>query len=221
MVALILSAGIVVIGSRDLPTPWVLADHIPFLRLVRPQRLTIYLWLIASVGVAVWLSSREWSWRRWAAGVVAVATLVPAFWVGAWTSTIRTPGFVTGRGSPLRAGRIVAIVAGPGSVSSKLSDLAFPTVWQIQSNFSFRLANAYVGSFPPTLPAAVRRFQFGTPLLPGDDAVVISWLRHQRVAIVLLMRPTPASVRPVQALLETRPVPAGGVVLFFVPHQPG
>ena len=221
MLALILSAGIVVIGSRDLLTPWVLADHVPFLRLVRPQRLTIYLWLIASVGVGVWLSARERSWRRWAAGALAVATLVPAFWIGAWTSTIRTPGFVTEKGSPLRAGTNVAVVTGPGSVSSKLNDLAFPTVWQTQSNFSFRLANAYVGSFPPTLPAAVRRFQFGVPLLPGDDAVVISWLRHQQVAVVLLMRPTPASVRPVQALLGTGPVPAGSVVLFFVPHQPG
>ena len=113
------------------------------------------------------------------------------------------------------------MVAGAREPSRRYADLAFPSVWQADAAFSFRLENAYVGSFPPTLPAAVRRFQFGVPLLPGDDAVVISWLRHQQVAVVLLMRPTPASVRPVQALLGTGPVPAGSVVLFFVPHQPG
>jgi hypothetical protein len=221
LIALLFSAGIVVVGSRDLPTPWALMNRIPLVRLIRPQRLTMFAWLVASVGVGVWLSDRHSSRRRWAAGTLAAAALLPAFWLGSWTSVIQTPRFIAASRPYLASGTNVAVVAGPGPVSLKLNDLAFPTVWQVESNFSFRLANAYVGSFPPTLPLAVRRFEFGAPLLPGQESMVRAWLKQADVGAVLVLRPTPTVVRPLQQLLGTEPIWLGDVALLFVPdHAP-
>jgi hypothetical protein len=216
LVALICSAGIVVVGSTELPSPWALATHLPFLRLVRPQRLTMFAWLIAAVGVGVWLAEGKRSWRRWGAAGLVLASMLPAIWWGGWTSVIPTSPLVVAANRYLSYGQNVAVVAGPPPGSLQLEDLAYPTVWQVESNFSFRLANAYVGSFGPTLPIAVRRFVLKQPLLPGQAAEVVAWLRRTGVGAVMVMRPTPEAVAGIGSLLGTEPVRVGGVVLFTV-----
>jgi hypothetical protein len=91
-------------------------------------------------------------------------------------------------------------------------------VWQAESSFSFRLADAYVGSFPPALPAPVRRLMFGRPPT-GDAQPVWRWLRLKRVGSLLLMRPTAATLRPIRRFLGTDPTMLPGVALFPV-HPP-
>ena len=46
-------------------------------------------------------------------------------------------------------GENVAVIAGSPTRSMQYADLAFPAVWQVESGFSFRLANGYVGSSRP------------------------------------------------------------------------
>src|SRR5207253_4465057 len=75
-VALVCSPGILVIGSTTVPTPWTLARHVPFLRLVRPQRLTMFVWLIGAVGMGAWIAVRQGSWRRWGAAAVAAGAML-------------------------------------------------------------------------------------------------------------------------------------------------
>ncbi len=216
LIALILSAGIVVVGSRALPTPWSLATHVPFLRLVRPQRLTMFAWLIAAVGAGMWLAERPRSLPRLGVGALVVASTLPVIWWGAWTSEIQTSPFVAGADIYLTPGENVLIEAGPGPATLQLVDLASPTVWQVESDFSFRLADAYVGSFPPPLPLAVRRFVLHYPLPAGQTADILEWLRQAGVGAVLIVRPTPAILRQNQDLLGTEPLRVGGVVIFRV-----
>jgi len=110
----------------------------------------------------------------------------------------------------------VVIVTGPGPGSRQFDDLAFPTVWQVESGFSFRLANAYVGSFPPPLPAPVRRLVSHDPIPPDQTARLYAWFRQAGVGAVLVMRPTPVVVDPIQRLLGAEPLILDGVALFPV-----
>jgi hypothetical protein len=65
----------------------------------------------------------------------------------------------------------------------------------------------------------VRRFEFGAPLLPGQESMVRAWLKQADVGAVLVLRPTPTVVRPVQQLLGTEPIWLGDVALLFVPNH--
>jgi hypothetical protein len=217
--ALACSVGILVVGSTTLPTPWALAMHVPLLRLVRPQRFTAFFWLAASVGVGVWLAERPRAWRRWAAAALVVATTLPVLWWGSWTSVIPPSPFRGAAEPSLASSENVLVLTGPAVGSGQFDDLAFPTVWQAESGFSFRLADAYVGSFPPPLPASVRRLVFDDPLLPGDGAALMTWFRRAGVGAIVLMRPTPPAVSAVQDLLGTAPMMVGGVALFSVGDQ--
>ena len=213
MVALVLAPGVVVVGATALPSPWSLVRHLPFLHLVRPQRLTMFAWLIGAVAAGVWLAASPRSWRRWGALVLALGVFLPALWLGSWTSVVPPQPSL----ALFSAGENVAVVAGLGTRAIQLHDLAFPAVWQVWSGFRFRLADAYVGSFPPALPLAVRRFQYGLSLQAGQRATVLTWLRTSGVGAVLVMRPTPAAVGPVARLLGTDPVWGAGVAIVPVP----
>jgi len=213
LVALACAPGILVVGRTTVPTPWTLIRHLPLAGLVRPQRLTMFAWLIGAVALGTWVAAASRSWPRRAVAVATLSALLPAMWLGSWTSTIPPSPF--SHGHPGR-GENVAVVAGPPPPARRYEDLAFPTVWQAGSSFSFRLADAYVGSFPPSLPAPVRRFVFGHPPAPRHEAVVSDWLRREHVSAVLLMRPTAATLGPIHRLLRTNPVLLRGAALFPV-----
>jgi hypothetical protein len=217
LIAAVCAAGVVVVGSTVLPTPWSFAARLPLLRLARPQRLTMFVWLIGAVGAGVWLATRRRAAVRVGVAVLLLGATLPALWKGSWTSSIQTPS-ILGAGDPvLTSGANVLVVAGPrGPRSHQAVDLALPTVWQMESGFSFRLADAYVGSFPPQFPAAVRRLVFDQPFLPGQAATILPWLRRAGVRAVLLTHPTPAALARVQRLLGAGPVRVRGLVLFRV-----
>ena len=218
-VALMCSVGVLVVGTTTIPTPWSLVVHVPLLRLVRPQRLTMYAWLIAAVGLGVWMAERR-TRLRWAAALAVAMMLAPMWW-GSWTSVIPPSPWPGDHPPAVIWGSNLAVVAGPGSVTARLQDLAYPTVWQVRSRFSFRLADAYVGSFAPALPAAVRRFVSGQQLSMEQETEVLGWLRRAAVSAVLLVRPSPASIGTIARLLGTRPERVSGSALFPVPPGPG
>jgi hypothetical protein len=213
------SVGVLVVGGRAMPTPWAAAVHVPLLRLVRPQRLTMYVWLIAAVGVGVWLADRPVSWRRWGAAAIVLAAMLPRLWWGGWTSVIPATPIVAH--SPIAPGENVLVVTAPGPATLRFDDLAFPTVWQAESNFSFRLANGYVGSFPPVLPGAVQRLVFGAPLLSGDEAALWAWFRRAGVSWILVVRPSAATAATLEGVVGSAPLLRGGVALYRVEPPAG
>ena len=192
ILALVCSVGILVIGSTTVPTPWTIARHVPILHLVRPQRLSMFAWLIAAVGAGAWIAGRVRSPWRWGVAIVAVGALLPAVFVGRWTS--RIPPAPARLASAPHAATLAVVAASPER-SDQYTDLAVPLVWQVQSSFAFRLANAYVGSFPPELPYAVRRFEFHRALDGAQRATVHRWMGGIGVDAALVVRRSAAALR--------------------------
>jgi hypothetical protein len=214
LVSLACAVGMVKIGGTTLPTPWLALRHVPILGLALPQRLTVFFWLIAAVGAGAWFADRPASVWRWAAAGLILAAALPALWSGTWTSTIPSPAFAIRGPGNILDGRNVFVVAGPPPGPVQLQDVAFPTVWQAEAGFSYRLADAYVGTFHPELPTAVRRLVYGRPVHAGDPGVIRSWLRRAGVGVILVARPDPAAVIRVRALVGIRPVVVDGVTVF-------
>jgi hypothetical protein len=219
LIVLICSAGVVVIGSTSLPTPWALVQHLPLFGLVRPQRLTLFFWLIAAIGVGAWLAERPRSLIRWGIASAVVVSMLPPIWTGAWTSVIPTPPSLATAGlRQIALGDNLLVVAGPGgAISHRLDDLALPTVWQVRSNFSFRLADAYVGSFPPDLPPVVQRLVFRQEIDPSAAPALLAWLRRAGVTWVMVMRPTHAIEGRLRSVLRSEPIRIDGLDLYAVP----
>src|SRR5438105_708164 len=88
LVVLACSVGVLVVGSTRVPTPWTLLRHLPFAGLVRPQRLTMLVWLIAAIGIGAWVAAGSRSMVRWVAGGLVTAAMLPPLWVSTWTSRI-------------------------------------------------------------------------------------------------------------------------------------
>jgi hypothetical protein len=147
-----------------------------------------------------------------------VASFVLGIWRGDWTTVIPSPPplLAADASRPPPAGANVAVVSGPGPGSIQLAGLAFPTVWQAEDGFRYRLADAYVGSFPPPLPPAVQRFIHAGSLSAAEARTVRDWIRTARVGEILLLRPTPASEALVERLVGAAPQRTGGDALFPV-----
>ncbi len=216
LLAMACSAGAVAVGSHLVPTPWALVRSMPVLRFASPQRCSLFAWLIAATGVGLWLADPRTNPGRWLASLVIVAALAAQIiWVGSWTSFISTPPSTIVR-TYISSGTNVAVVAGPGgSRSHQLDDLAIPTVWQAESGFSFRLADAYVGSLPPGLPSVARLFMLDR--LPADrDSELRAWLRAADVRWVLVMHPSDVEGAAISRLLHAAPLRVEGVLYFRV-----
>ena len=88
--------------------------------------------------------------------------------------------------------KLVSVMSASPRRADRYTDLAVPMVWQAESHFSFRLANAYVGSFPPELPLAVRRFEFHRSF---EGFVVRGWMRRSGIDAALVVRRGTATLR--------------------------
>jgi hypothetical protein len=205
--------GTVSIGTTALPSPWGLVQRLPLFGLVRPQRLTIYVWLLAAVVAGLWVAARPRSTARLLAVGVMIAAAIPGVVLGPRTSVIRAEPPLAQAGISSEVN--IFVVAGPsGSAGARAADLAFPAVWQAESGFRFRLADAYVGSFHPALPAAVGRFADGVVPAGRGDAGILEWLRRSGVRAVMVMHPSEALDTSIQRLLGTAGTRVGTVELF-------
>jgi hypothetical protein len=218
VIALFCSAGVVVVAGIRIPTPWELLSRLPILRYASPQRLSWVAWLLSAVGVGVWLAGQSPRVRRWTLGVAVVACLgLQVVWLESWTSVIPIPSFVESH-RIVSPGANVAVVAGPGGPGShQLDDLAFPSVWQVQSGFRFRLADAYIGNLPPRLPHVAQEFVLDRPIPLGRRADLIGWLHSAGVSWVLVTQPEADQMRLLSGVFGTKPIHADGVALFPVP----
>jgi hypothetical protein len=55
---------------------------------------------------------------------------------------------------------------------------------------------------------------YGRPVHAGDPGVIRSWLSRAGVGVILVVRPDPAAVIRVRALVGIRPVVVDGVTVF-------
>ncbi len=105
LAAVILSLGPVlhVHGRPTIPLPGTLLAHIPIAQDALPQRLTLYVWLVLAVVVALWLAhAQKGRWVAWVVVGLAALTILP--------STPTPPVFPRRRGAVvLRPGHVPAV----------------------------------------------------------------------------------------------------------------
>ncbi len=131
-------------NSLGVPLPWLIATHVPLLRYALPARFSLYVALIAAVGVAYWLSgitSRTQVVPRYGAVIIAVLFMVPNSQYFVW-SAIKVPAFLTqaqvGHYLSVRE-NVVFIPYGPEGQSM---------YFQYASAMRFTQSGGYVG-YPP------------------------------------------------------------------------
>jgi hypothetical protein len=175
------------IGSHHtIPLPWLALSKLPYLREVAPSRLAVYLFLIAAVMLALWLSSL----RRgrvaavgWALAAVGVAALVPHLGVGAWHSRPENPRLFTGTGHRKVLARGATVLALPFAQDGP------SMLWQAETGFRFRLAEGYVGALLPAdyvgdLPPAPAGFD--PTLTPENPSAIRSYAARRGVSVVVV-----------------------------------
>jgi hypothetical protein len=119
--------------------PWSLALHLPLIAQALPVRFALYVSLIASLMLAVFLASRGRSPWRLGAGCLACLALTPAphVWSALPVSPFFAPGHVEAALGPNP--RLLVLPFGPNGPS---------TYWQAENGFGFSETGGYFG-FPP------------------------------------------------------------------------
>lgn len=135
------------------PLPWWVFDHIPVVNNIQPNRLTVYLYLAAGIGIAVVLHGLGGRLRSvgLATGLTAVALipLVPAFPLP--VTPLSVPAYFTGAGADrIPAGGVV--LAAPWTNQDDPSAM----LDQIASGMRFRLLGGYFIGTPSASDAEVR-----------------------------------------------------------------
>jgi hypothetical protein len=198
-----------VAGQGTIPLPWRLVSGLPLFDNVLPVRISMFVALAASVCVALWASSeRIPRSARLVLTALAVASVVPSLWLGAWREHPSRPAFF--------AQRIYRTCFAP---HARVLVLPFPNrsdamLWQAEAGFAFDMADGYVNSVVPDgvpEPTFIHHLERGG--LPASPQELLAWARRQGVTnIVVAGRDSTAWARLLEPAL--RPQRVGGVYVF-------
>jgi hypothetical protein len=211
-------------GHRLVVLPWRLVSSLPAFNNVLPVRLSLYVWLLASVILALWAASSARRWLRVLLPALVVVTVLPHFgtvpYLGHpyWKTTPDRPPFFTDRlyRSCLRPGETVLVFPFGQRGDSLL--------WQAESGFAFRMAGGYVSSVAPRSYIVYPAFgQIADGILPYQGMPAVDQLaRAKGIATILIARsPGDPEVALWNGFLSrhVRPRRVGGVTLY--PLAPG
>jgi hypothetical protein len=123
------------------PLPWRLLSELPLIEKVIAARMMVYFWLAGSVAASLWLVRRS-PWRLALFALVCVS-LIPATWSFGSSTVVERPALTTNHAllaRTLPAGAIV-IAAPWGSHGNSM-------LWQLQSQFHYRMVGGYLGPTP-------------------------------------------------------------------------
>jgi hypothetical protein len=202
-----LGAALHVAGYSLVPLPSALVDQLPLLNNVLPSRLALFVSLITAVMVALLVASSRSNWTRVVLPVLAVIALLPRPGSHSWITVVNEPRFFADglyRSCLARGETVVAFPFG-GAGNSML--------WQVKSNFWFRLAGGYMR---PDVPKAYTRFrathpQFDTKTTASD---VYRYARATAARVVIVDE---SNAVPWPSVLGGQPRSIGGVLVYAVP----
>ena len=135
-------------GHGTIALPWRAVQSLPVVNNAAPRRFSMYVFLIAAVMVAMWLSAGGRPWARWGAALVAVAMLIPNY----------SPNYLHGRAEIPRffasgdyrrfvePGENVLVM--PAEAPGRLPQ-ASSVLIQARTGFWFRMPLGYTGPPPP------------------------------------------------------------------------
>jgi hypothetical protein len=198
-------------GKPTVPLPWRLATEVPIIQNAAPGRFVLFLWLAASVVVAIWLAGRPRSWIRWtvvALGAIAILpdprlphpdVQIPAFFSSGLYRTHLEPG------------EIVLPITRKGTEMG----------WQVAGDMGFRIVTGHVGVIPPASRGPVVhivRRNLPQVLQPG---MIEDFLDRHDVGAIVVDRAFADAWEEPLAGLGVVPVEVGGVVLYDLSNAGG
>jgi hypothetical protein len=200
-------------GAQHFPLPFRLVAGLPAFDNVLPVRLSIFVALVAAVGAAWWAASAETPrWARIALLATALVAIAPAFWLDAWHARPNRPAFFSTDiyKQYLHPGETVLLLPYPSLNGGML--------WQAESGFRFRLADA---SLTPVVPPGVPHRKTVLEVLSNDTptgggAAILALARAQGAGAIVV---DAGSSEPWHTLLERaglRGRKLGGIYLYRV-----
>lgn len=216
VLVLLLGSHLHVGGHRTIVLPWAAIASLPLLRHATPVRLDVFVFLIAAVIAAMWLSSpvpRRLGVARWTLMAASIVFLFPNLSGGLWHTKPSNPRFFTTTQyrAYLHRGETVLALPWPNFTG-------FGMLWQADTGMWFRLAGGNLGKLfsthyghDPILPA------FSDPLVTNEAKNLRLFLARHRVDAVVVDAGEPLQWPGVLAKLGLRPVSAGGVLFYRIP----
>ncbi len=217
LAAVILSLGpFLLIGGRvSFPLPGAMLMLLPLIGKALPGRFMLYAFLALAMILALWLSTccRSQETRVVVALVIAISML-PNLSARFWTTAVDLPSFFRDKSYTRYIGRDENIVILPYGISGS------STLWQLETDWYFRMAGGYVG--PPPMefrswPVVIAFYSLETMPLPGAGDQLRAFFGAHGVSAVLVDDREEDAWRPLLATLGVTPVRAGGITLYRIP----
>lgn len=207
--------------SNGLPLPWWIAAQIPVVKNVQPNRLMIFVFLAAGIGLAFVLSRLAKAGRRRLAAAVALVALVPLIPKLPLPATpLVQPAFFT-------SDSVTVIPAGAVVLTAPWADDKQPRgfAWQFAAGFRYRQVGGYIigAASPSSIGLHTLLHLIATthasPAVEGENRqIALDELRESRVSVVLA-GPSPDQQRYAAFftdLLGSSPQVTRGVDLWFL-----
>ncbi len=199
--------------------PWWLGEKLPLLRQALPVRFSLYISLITSIMVALWLASLRDKRLKigYILALLAVLSIAPnirgerAYWFTDLRE-LHIPGFFSDRNynQVLEAGDNVLVLP--------YGYLGHSTLWQATSDMYFRMAGGYVTAYTPASFArwpVVQMFYAGRPGSGFKDDM-IAFCRAKGVRTVILAEGAEKDWDAVLAKMGWDRLNLGGVIIYRV-----
>ncbi len=207
---LMLGSYLHVAGYRTIPLPWKLLDR-GLLTDVIPIRLSIYMFLVVAVILAMWLAqprSGLWGVGKWALAVASIAFILPNTGAGLWSGWSSNPRFFTTHEyrSAIKRGETVLILP--------FGQLGESMLWQADTDMWFRLAGGYIN---PNYPADYQADPIWSALIGNarpDPESLRSFLDHRHVGAVIVDPEMPQQWPKELAALGLKRRTLGGVWFY-------
>jgi len=133
---------LVVNGNRLFELPWGWFGRAPLFNNVLPVRLSLYVALVVAVMVAIWAASRG-GVARWLLPALAILAIVPRPATNTWSQAYTVPPFFAD------AAYRTCLVRDENVLPLPAIQDGDANLWQVTSDFRFRMAAGYVAAAPP------------------------------------------------------------------------
>jgi hypothetical protein len=209
------------IGGHDTVwMPWSLVQRLPLVDKIVPVRFGLYVFLIAAIVVAMWLSVRtSLVATRWVVAIAACVSILPNLPAGYWHAPLEVPAFFS-QGVYRR-------VLSPGETTLVIPYRnGIPMLWQAETAMYYRTAGGYLGAAPPEFAGQPIVQKLNTEnVRPLDLPQLREFLRAHAVTAIVV-GPGGVQQREWRALargLRARGTHLGGVDVYRLPvrGEPG
>ena len=206
-----------VAGVPHLRLPWVVAERLPLLNLALPGRFGMYLFLVAAVMVALYLSRSDVPrWLKTGLGACAVVFTLPnVSYVNSETTRVDTPIF-------FRAGEYKSYLSADDNIlilPNKITSTSQALLWQAQTDFYFR---SVTGFYLP--PEDYQRWPITASFVDGNKIPYFAeqldaFLGAHRVKAIVVDSETPGLWPLMLSEMGMISKATGGVLFYKVPSD--